>query len=150
MCDCFVVVSGSLSGFSHSQQESRCRPPLVDTDFESVGWGGGAMEPGTLRTQSWHFFCVLRHSVIKFRPCVFFMCSLAFLRRPLSIHETCVHTHVEENLSDAKSEHVFCSSQILVKRVFLIRSRNQSEIWSIYHAYCRSQKVEGNQTMFGE
>ena len=52
VCGCFVVVSGSLSGFALSQQESRCRPPLVDTDFESVGWGGGAMEPGTLRTQS--------------------------------------------------------------------------------------------------
>ena len=45
VCGCFVVVSGSLSGFSHSQQESCCRPLLVDTDFESVGWGGEIMEP---------------------------------------------------------------------------------------------------------
>ena len=61
-------------------------------------------------------------------PRVLLMCSLALLRRPLSIHETCVQTHVEENLSDPKSEYVFCSSQILVKRFFLIRSRNQSGI----------------------
>jgi len=102
--------------------------PLSSTLISKVLDGVGSYGTRNFANAIVASFLVSRHSVIKFRPCVLIMCSLALLRRPLSIHETCVQTHVEENLSDSKSEHVFCSSQISVKRFFLIRSRNQSEI----------------------
>ena len=49
----------------HSQQENRCRPRLLDTDFESVGWGGEVMELGTLRLQSLQvFLCYVMNKLI--------------------------------------------------------------------------------------
>ena len=144
MCGCFVIVSGSLGCCLRVWLVRGCfwfpqwlfsfpaGKPLSSPSrrhwFRKCWMGWGSYGTRNFANAIVASFLVSRHSVIKFRPCVLFMCSLALLRRPLSIHETCVQTHVEENLSDSKSEHVFCSSQISVKRFFLIRSRNQSEI----------------------
>ena len=47
------------------QQENRCRPRLLDTDFENVGWGGEVMELGTLRLQSLQvFLCYVMSKLI--------------------------------------------------------------------------------------
>ena len=127
MCGCFVIVSGSLGccwrvwlfrgcfwfpqWFFSFPAGKPVSSPSRRHWFRKCWMGWGSYGTRNFANAIVASFLVSRHSVIKFRPCVLFMCSLALLRRPLSIHETCVQTHVEENLSDSKSEHVFCSSQ---------------------------------------
>ena len=90
-----------------------------------MGWGSyGSLNFANAIVAS---FLVLRHEVIKCCSC--FLCAAwDCWANHCQLMKPAFKLMLKKNLRDFKSEHVFCSSQISVKRFLLIRSRNQSEI----------------------